>query len=105
MKFSEILPYMKAGGTVRRASWSNPGRVIVRQLPQTGPADVVPKMTSLPEHAKAIIGTVGLDNEHKGCITYHDQVLIVVSDDYHDTTATSYVPTWEDIFAEDWMSA
>ncbi len=105
MKFSEILPALKAGHPVRRTSWHSPGRFIVRQLPQTVPADVVPKMTSLPEHVKAIIGTVGLENEHKGCITYHDQVLIIVSDDYHDTTATSYVPTWEDLFAEDWATA
>lgn len=102
MKFSEVLQALKDGQTVRRASWGEPGRFIVRQIPQTVPAEVVPKMTSLPEPAKARIGTVGLENGHKGCITYHDQVLIVVSDDSHDTTATSYTPTWEDLFAEDW---
>ena len=104
MKFSEILAQLKAGSPCRRTSWHSPGRFIVRQIPQTVPAAVVPKMTSLPDHAKAIIGTVGLENEHKGCITYHDQVLIIVSDDFHDTTATSYTPTWEDLFAEDWTT-
>ena len=73
MKFSEIIDRLNKGETFRRCSsptWA--GKFIVKQIPQTVPAEVVPRMTSLPDHAKAFIGTMG-----DGSISYHDQVLLV----------------------------
>lgn len=103
MKFSEAIEALQKGGLATR--YSSPaffGKKIVKQIPQTVPADVVPKMTSLPDGIKAEIGTCGLESDTKGTISYHDQVLIVTIRDDEPVTATSYTPTWEDIFAEDW---
>ena len=100
MKFSEIIDRFNEGKAVARFSspaWA--GKFIVKQIPQTIPAEVVPRMTSLPDHAKAVIGTRG-----DGSISYHDQVLIIeANDDCSKSYATSYIPTWEDIFADDWQ--
>ena len=90
MKFSEIIDRLNEGEAFSRYSspaWA--GKFIVKQIPQTVPAEVVPRMTSLPDRAKAVIGTIG-----DGSISYHDQVK---------SHATSYIPTWEDIFADDWQ--
>lgn len=105
MKFSEILDGLKEGLSYTRQAEGWYGKFIVKQIPQTVPATAVPKMTSLPEPIKMRISTVGKDDEYLGTITYHDQVLIVTSNDYERTTATSYIPTWEDLFADDWVVA
>lgn len=98
MKFSEIIDRMKSGEMFTRYGVDSfVGKFIVAQVASDIPKEVVPKMTSLPEFAKQHIGTVG-----HGGINYHDQVLIVSCADGRTTTATSYTPTWEDIFAEDW---
>lgn len=100
MKFSEIIDRLNKGETFRRCSsptWA--GKFIVKQIPQTVPAEVVPRMTSLPDHAKAFIGTMG-----DGSISYHDQVLLVeANDNCPKPHATYYIPTWEDIFADAWQ--
>jgi len=98
MKFKEILDRLQAGETFTRASWDG-NKYIVCQIPQVVPKEIVPKMTSLPDDAKRILSTVG-----SGAISYHDQVLIINNVDIPDVAAeaTSYVPTWEDIFADDW---
>lgn len=103
MKFGEIIESIKAGSCATRNTPAFHGKMIVMQIPQTVPATVVPKMTSLPEYAKARISTIGLQDETLGTIQYHDQVLIVTCNDSERVSATSYFPTWEDIFAEDWM--
>lgn len=106
MKFADVIEALQKGGTATR--YRTPafrGKKIVMQIPQTVPAEVVPRMTSLPEQIKAKIGTIGLDDEYKGTIAYHDQVLIVTLNDHERVSATSYVPTWEDIFAVDWSIA
>lgn len=104
MKFSEIIDGLKEGRCATRfSSDAFLGKMIVMQIPQIVPASVVPKMSSLPEYAKARISTIGLHDETLGTIQYHDQVLIVTCNDSERVSATSYTPTWEDIFAEDWM--
>lgn len=103
MKFDKVIEALQRGGTAERCgvpSWY--GKRIVKQIPQTVPADAVPKMTSLPDGIKQVIGTVGLEGPTFGTISYHDQVLIVTLNDFEPVSATSYVPTWEDIFADDW---
>lgn len=96
MKFSEILNNLAEGEMCYRAKWDGL-KFIVKQIPQVVPAEVVPRMTSLPESARSFIGSVG-----EGTITYHDQVLIVECTE-HGVSATGYTPTWEDIFSEDWL--
>lgn len=99
MKFSEIIDRLNEGIPFTRSN-SLYGKFIVKQIPQTVPADVVPRMTSLPEHAKAIIGTMA-----DGALSYHDQVLLIeANDNCPESHATYYIPTWEDIFADDWIA-
>lgn len=93
MKFSEIIDRLNTGETVAREAWAG-GTFLVKQIPQTVAAEVVPRMTSLPEPAKKILC---------GTVAYHDQVLIVQARDHgREAHATSYIPSWEDIFADDW---
>ena len=73
MKFSEVIEGLNAGNMYQRYSkdeWN--GKVIVKQVASAVPADIVPKMTSLPEFAKQYLSTIGA-----GGINYHDQVLII----------------------------
>lgn len=105
MKFSEILDGLKEGRTYTRQAEGWYGKFIVKQIPQIVPASVVPKMTSLPEDVKQRISTVGKSDEFLGTISYYDQVLLVTSNDYERTAATSYIPTWADLFADDWVAA
>ncbi len=98
MKFSEIISGLLEGQCFRRKHWKN--KVIVRQVPSTVPKEVVPKMTSLPPDIKSVLSMF----KDSCSISYHDQVIILsnVDDSENEVTATYYIPTWEDIFANDW---
>ena len=95
-KFAQVIECLNKGGSAWRAEWNAKGenKEIVKQIPQTISKDVVPKMTSLPSSIKPKVSTVG-----NGEISYHDQVLQI---SFTDDGKTYYIPTWEDIFAEDW---
>ena len=98
MKFSEVLEALRNGERLVNSTLSNMNAFIVHQVPQIVPAEVVPKMTSLPDSTK----------EHmKGSeISFQDQVLLVWWSDMQERyIATSYIPTWRDIFREDWTIA
>lgn len=97
-KFSEVIECLKNGGMASRQAWTGNYEVMM-QIPQRISKDIVPKMTSVQDIAKPKIGTVG-----SGEIEYHDQVLIIMFTDDETTPAkaTYFIPTWEDIFAEDW---
>lgn len=99
-KFAEVIQCLKNGGTATRQAWDVSGnKEIMMQIPQRIAKDIVPKMTSVQEIVKPKIGTVG-----SGEIEYHDQVIILefVDDGKTPARATYYIPTWEDIFADDW---
>lgn len=99
--FARVIEALNKGGYAWRIEWNAKGenKVIIKQIPQCIGKDIVPIMTSLPETIKPMIGTIG-----NGEISYHDQVLQIVLTDDEKTpaNATYYIPTWEDIFAEDW---
>jgi len=99
-KFSKVISCLKNGGTATRQAWMSEGKEIMMQIPQRIAKDIVPKMTSVQPGIKPKISTVG-----SGEIEYHDQVIILtfVDDEKTPVRATYYVPTWEDIFADDWM--
>lgn len=97
MKFSEVLDALKNGERLTNATLTNMGAWIVRHTPTIVPAEVVPKMNSLPESAKQHISERGSDLE------FIDQVLLVYWQTMQERyIATSYTPTWRDIFREDW---
>ena len=99
-KFAEVIECLKNGGTAQRIAWDvNGDKEIMMQIPQRIAKDIVPKMTSVQDIVKPKIGTVG-----SGEIEYHHQVLIIEFKDDGKTPAraTYYIPTWEDIMADDW---
>lgn len=100
-KFAEVIECLRYGGTATRHAWDVRGDMeVMMQIPQRISKDIVPKMTSVQEHIKPKISTVG-----SGEIEYHDQVIIITFTDDGQTPAraTYYIPTWEDIFADDWV--
>ena len=102
-KFAEVIECLKNGGTAQRIAWDVTGdKEIMMQIPQRIAKDIVPKMTSVQDIVKPKIGTVG-----SGEIEYHHQVLIIEFKDDEKTPAraTYYIPTWEDIMADDWRLA
>ncbi len=99
-KFNQVIECLKNGGTAQRMAWDATGdKEIMMQIPQRIAKDIVPRMTSVQQIVKPKISTVG-----SGEIEYHDQVIIITFTDDEQTPAraTYYVPTWEDIFADDW---
>lgn len=98
MKFEEVLDALRNGERLVNATLTEMNAFIVRQVPQVVPEEVVPKMTSLPDSAK----------EHMAGseIRFTSQVLLVWwSSMQEQYIATSYVPSWYDIFREDWTIA
>lgn len=96
LSFGEALQALEAGKCVMRESWIG-DKFVVKQIDSDIPAEVVPKMQSLPDSAKQFIGKTA-----NGDIHYRNQCLIVKQ--YPSSTvATNYVPDWNDMFAKDWM--
>ena len=96
LPFGEALQALEAGKCVRRESWVG-DKFVVKQIDSDIPAEVVPKMQSLPDSAKELIGKTA-----NGDIHYRNQCLIVKQ--YPSSTvATNYVPDWNDMFAKDWI--
>lgn len=97
MKFSEVLDALKDGERLTNSTLSNMSAFIVRHTPNIVPAAVVPKMNSLPESAKQHISECGSDLE------FIDQVLLVYWQPMQERyVATSYTPSWGELFREDW---
>lgn len=98
MKFSEVLDALKNGERLVNGTLSNMGAFIVRHNHNIVPAEVVPKMNSLPDSAKNCIN--GSDLE------FIDQVLLVYWSPMQERYfATQYNPTWRELFREDWTIA
>lgn len=96
LSFGEALQALEVGKCIRRESWVG-DKFVVKQIDSDIPAEVVPKMQSLPDSAKQFIGKTA-----DGDIHYRNQCLIVKQ--YPSSTvATNYVPDWNDMFAKDWM--
>lgn len=96
LSFGEALQAFETGRCVRRESWIG-DKFVVKQIDSDIPAEVVPKMQSLPDSAKKII-----NKTHREDIHYRNQCLMIVQDT-ETSVATNYVPDWNDMFAKDWM--
>lgn len=99
MNFAEVIKGLQEGKNYTR--YSAPhfyGKVISMQIPADIPSEVIPKMTSLNDGIKAHLSTIGDCQIH-----YRNQVLIINQVDGQPNTATYFIPTWEDIFADDWQ--
>ena len=100
MTFAEVIEGLKNGQNFTRINspFLN-GKFITMQIPADIPNDIIPKMQSLNDGAKAILVTVGDCQIH-----YRNQVLMINKVDGEKNIATYYTPTWEDIFADDWTT-
>lgn len=96
LSFGEALQALEAGKCVARKGWITTC-FVVKQIDSDIPAEVVPKMQSLPDSAKKII-----NKTHREDIHYRNQCLMIVQDT-ETSVATNYVPDWNDMFAKDWM--
>ena len=95
-KFSQVIQSLKGGYCVARKEWGQKC-FITKQIPADIAPDIIPNMQSLPSEAKRIMERMPRLSLH-----YTDQVLIIYPDNQKGCMATSYVPDWQDIFAEDW---
>lgn len=91
--FGTAIHCLEHGYLVRRSGWNGKGLVVFKQVPAHINEQIIPKMQSLPESAKAFLMS------GKQFIDYTSQCLI-----YNDTTgrADSWVPSIADVFARDW---
>lgn len=96
MSFGEALQALEAGKCVRRESWIG-DKFVVKQIDSDISAEIVPKMQSLPDSAKELIGKTADKDIH-----YRNQCL-VIKQFPSSSVATNYVPDWNDMFAKDWM--
>lgn len=93
MDFGKAIIALKQGKAIQREGWNGKGLFVVKQIPASINADIIPKMQSLPQSAKDIL--MSRENPH---IDYTNQMLIVNP----DGRADSWVPSSSDLFAEDW---
>ena len=93
MDFGGAMHCLKAGLAVRRTGWNNREMFVVKQIPCTIEANIIPGMQSLPQSAKSIL--MSRENPH---IDYTNQMLIINT----DGRADSWVPSVSDVFAKDW---
>lgn len=93
MNFGNAIEALKQGKAIQREGWNGKGLFVVKQIPASIGADIIPGMQSLPQSAKDII--MSRENPH---IDYTNQMLIVNP----DGRADSWVPSSSDVFAEDW---
>lgn len=96
LSFGEALQALEAGKCIRRESWIG-DKFVVKQIGSDISAEIVPKMQSLPDSAKELIGKTADKDIH-----YRNQCL-VIKQFPSSSVATNYVPDWNDMFAKDWM--
>lgn len=94
--FPQAIKLLLQGYCLARKEWGTKC-FITKQIHADIASDVIPKMQSLPEEAKRIMGRAP-----NGSIHYKDQVIILYPDNKEGFMATNYIPDWQDIFAEDW---
>jgi hypothetical protein len=90
LTFGLAIEALKKGKCVARKGWNGKGMFIYKALPNTVPAEVVPKMVSLSEETKKLITS---------SLTFGSGMTIVKP----DGTADSWVASSSDTFAEDWF--
>lgn len=93
LDFSEALRILKDGGCIGRGCWFDPDLFVFKQVPAEIPPEIVQKMQSLPERAKEAVA------QYEMPLRYVDQCCIC---NRKTGKVTSWVPSCEDIFAEDW---
>ena len=91
--YGAAIEHMAMGGIVARQGWNGKGMYVFKQVPSKVPADVVPKMSSLPDSVKERMQHDGIAPD------YQSQMAIVKPDGSID----SWVASSADTFATDWV--
>ena len=92
LTFGLVIEALKQGKLVARKGWNGKGMFVMKQIPTEINLDIIPKMQSVQESAKAVL------INRKTTLKYQNQMLIIKE----DGTADSWVPSSSDVFAEDW---
>jgi hypothetical protein len=90
--FGQAIEALKEGKMVSREGWNGKGMFVFRQVPSQVPADIIPRMTSLPAEVKDELSRRGSP------ITYQNQFCIV----YPDNALHGWQPSGSDALATDW---
>lgn len=90
--FGQAIEALKQGKIVSREGWNGKNLFVFRQVPSSVPADIIPKMTSLPPAVKDVLVKTG------SAITYQNQFCIV----YPDNSLHGWQPSGSDALATDW---
>ena len=93
MSFGLAIEALTMGLVLRRKGWKDTQKVVFKQVTTHVEPDIVPKMSSLSDAAKQVIG------EGKLGINYLNQCLLY---DRVTGIATAWTPCMEDIFECDW---
>lgn len=94
MNFSDALNYLKSGKCITRNSWVSNTTFIYKQIPAMIFGHNIDLLKSMPNDAKNLICKG--NNEDKS-ISFINQICIV-----KDDKINSWLPTIDDLFAEDW---
>lgn len=90
--FGQAVEALKQGSIVSREGWNGKNLFVFRQVPSEVPAEIIPKMTSLPQAVKDVLVKSGAP------ITYQNQFCIV----YPDNSIHGWQPSGSDALATDW---
>lgn len=91
--FGDAIEHLRKGGLVQREGWNDKGMFVFKQVPSKVPAEIVPKMSSLPQHVKDYMQAAKISPN------YQCQMAIVTP----DGNINSWVASSADTFATDWI--
>lgn len=91
--YGDVIEHLRAGGMAQREVWNGAGMFVFKQVPSKVPAEIVPKMSSLPDAVKERMISKEMSPN------YQNQMAIVKP----DGEISSWVASSADTFAEDWI--
>ena len=108
VSFGEAVKALKEGKRVQREGWNGKGLFIFEQVPSSVPAEIVPKMTSLPQSVKdefqrrfeygKTTNNLRAKEDMKS-ITYQNQLAMV----YPNNKIYGWVASPSDVLENDWI--
>ena len=92
LTFGQAVEAMNQGKMLTRDGWNGQGRFVFQQVPSEVPADIIPRMTSLPELVKQEVAG------RSEPLRYCNQMAIC----HPDNTIDGWVASVSDSLADDW---
>jgi hypothetical protein len=97
LTFGGAIEALKAGKRVTRKGWNGKGLFVFMQVPANIPADVVPRMQSLPQSVKEEVYRRANEGG-SGELSYCNQLALVKP----NNEINGWAPSAADALAEDW---